>query len=81
MISRRTGNCVGCFPRRPLAGYSSRLFKTARVSRVRKTALLVLRLVEIGLSDTYADVIDDTLSIVCGEERQWWTHHRWRTEL
>lgn len=36
-----------------------------------------VRLAEMGLSDTYADAIDDTLSIVWAKERQWWTRHQW----
>lgn len=27
---------------------------------------------ELGLSDSYADVLDETLSIVWGRERRWW---------
>lgn len=29
-------------------------------------------LAELGLSDSFADVLDETLSVVWGRERRWW---------
>ncbi len=36
-----------------------------------------VRMDAMGFRETFADVIDDRVSIVWARERQWWTQHQW----